>query len=231
VGGQAFPPGSPVRDYCVQRLIRSLHDELVVRLKAEVMRQQGFEPSGATIPDLIAGRDWLFADDFYHIDVSHLSSVVQMSIHIEACPELKLARELCAYGRKLSPRFLFHSDPPFENQYEDYDRYLAILTGEDVEGGLTHFRKKADEADPETIGTYPAQVLVNLLLRLGRPKEALAVARKHLARVDDRQISCPSIVELCQRTGDFATLAEVAREQSNPVHFVAGLIAARDGKA
>jgi len=26
-------------------------------------------------PELIAGRDWLFADDIYHIDVSHLGAV------------------------------------------------------------------------------------------------------------------------------------------------------------
>ena len=48
-----------------------------------------------------------------------------------------------------------------------------------------------------------------------------------LARVDDRRLTCPSIAELCQRTGDYATLAEVARQQDNPVHFVAGLVAAK----
>ena len=35
-----------------------------------------------------------------------------------------------------------------------------------------------DKADPENEGTRPAEVLVNLLLRLERPEEALAVARR-----------------------------------------------------
>jgi len=70
-------------------------------------------------------------------------------------------------------------------------------------------------------------VLVNLLLRVDRPAEALAVARQHLAAGDSRMMACPSISELCQRAGDFRTLAEVAREQGDAVHFLAGLLAQR----
>ena len=52
------------------------------------------------------------------------------------------------------------------------------------------------------------------------------MARKYLATVDNRQMSCPSIVELCQKVDDYRTLAEVAREQGDAVHFLAGLLAA-----
>ncbi len=224
-GGGELPFGPDVKAYCVKRLIHALHDELVERLKGEITRRQGFIPTGKTVSELMAGRDWLFEDECYHIDISHLSSVVQMSTQIEPCDDLKRARELCAYGKKLSPRFQFQADPPFENQYHDYDIYLSILTGEDVAGGLAHFHKKADEADPDTIGTYPAEVLVNLLLRLNRPKEALEVARKHLARLCETRLSCPSLVDLCQQTGDYQALAEISMEQGNPVNYVAGLIA------
>jgi hypothetical protein len=180
---------------------------------------------------LIAGRPSLFEDEFYHIDVSHLSSVVQMSVHLTPGPELELARELCEYGRHLSGRFQGPGDPPFEDLYPAYGTYLAVLAGDDVEKGLDYFRAQADAADPETIGTYPAQVLVNLLLRVGRPPEALAVARKHLAGADGRQLTCPGVAELCQKVGDYRTLAEVAREQGDAVHFLAGLLAARTGSA
>jgi hypothetical protein len=226
LGGGDLPFAPEVKDYCIKRLVRTLHAELMARLKAEVAHHQGFEPTGKTIPDLLSGRDWLFEDDCYHIDISHLSSVVQMSTQLAACDELKLAHELCAYGKRLSPRFQYHADPPFEKQYHDYDAYLSILTGEDVEGGLAHFHKKADEADPETVGSFPAEVLVNLLLRLERPKDALAVARKHLARLGEQRLSCPSIVDLARQAGDYRTLAEVAREQGNPVNFVGALLAA-----
>ena len=226
------------RAACIRRLVRALHQELVERLRSEISRQEAEKVSGPfsaaeTGPDtfsvrnLIAGRDWLFNDDFYHIDLSHLSSVVQMSMHLEPSTELGMARELCEYGQHLSGRFVNPGDPPFEDQYRAIGLYLGILAGDRVEEGLDYFRKQAEQADPETVGTYPAQVLVNLLLKLGRAPEALTVARKYLASADNRQMSCPSIVELCQKVGDFRTLAEVAREQGDPVHFLAGLLAAR----
>ncbi len=227
-GGMEFPPGSEVREYCIQRLVRALYQELQERLKAEVVRREGSAPEGASVRELMAGRDWLFEEEFAHIDVSHLSSVVQMSMHLTPGEELNLARELCAYGQRLSGRYSYSSDPPFEDQYRDYGTYLAILAGDQVEEGIAHFRAKADNADPETVGSYPAEVLVNLLLRLGREKEALEVARKHLANPDGRPLSCPSVGELCQRTRDYRTMAEVAREQGDPVHFLAGLIAGRN---
>jgi hypothetical protein len=226
-----------VRQYCLQRLVRALYAELRERLTAEVARQEGQPPAEAAAPPdtpgvvrrLIAGRDWLFGDDFYHIDVSHLSSVVQMSLHLTPCPELGLARELCAYGQRLSGRFLGAGEPPFEEQYHAYDHYLSVLTGENVEQGLSYFREQVEKNDLEAVGTYPAEVLVTLLLRLNRPAEALAVSRKYLATVDPRRLTCPSITELCQQTGDYRTLAGVAREQGDPVHFLAGLLAATKG--
>jgi hypothetical protein len=227
LGSQDLGHPPEVRQYCIRRVVRSLYEELRERLRHAIATQEGKEPANAAIPELIAGRDWLFQDEFAHVDVSHLSSAVQMSVNLDPCDELQMARELCVYGSRISPRLRYPADPPFEDQYRDYGVYLAILAGDKVEDGLAHFRKKADEADPETVGTYPAQVLVNLLLRLSRLSDALAVARRHLAAADGRQISCPSISELCQRAKDFRTLAEVAREQGDAVHFVAGLIEAK----
>lgn len=222
-GDLQFPP--EIRAACVKRLIRALHGELMERLKGEIQRVQNFAPSGKTVKELIDGRDFLFQDDFYHIDLSHLNSVVQMATQLDKCEELTVARDLCAYGMKLSPRFRYQSEPPFEDQYADYDQYLAILTGEDVEAGLAHFRAKVDANPPATAGTFPTEIYVNLLLRLGRESEALDVVRKHLAPLGEMRLSCPSLVELVQQTKRYDVLAQVAREQGNAVNFVAGLIA------
>jgi hypothetical protein len=221
------------RRYCVARLIRSLYAELRIRLTGEIEAREGRSPPHASqaadtpgvIAALIKDRDWLFEEDSYHIDTSHLSSVVQMSLQLEPCPELALARELCAYGKRLTGRFLNPGDPPFEDLYGAHDRYLAILQGESIENNLDYFRDQAAKASPEEVGTYPAEVLVNLLLKLNRPKDALAVARKYLSEAESRRLSCPGIAELCQKVGDFRTLAEVARDKGDSVHFLAGLLA------
>jgi hypothetical protein len=213
------------RTYCIQQLVRTLHRELRERLAADIRGREGSAPESERLRDYLAGRDWLFESDFAHIDTSHLGAVVQMSMHLPPCEELELARELCEYGRRLPPRLRYESDPPFEDQYADYATYLAVLAGDDVEKGVAHFRAKA-EKEAERPDTYPAEVFVNLLLRLDRTGEALAVARRKLAGVDPRRLSCPGVSELCQRVGDFRTLAEAAREQGDAVHYLAGLIAA-----
>jgi hypothetical protein len=226
VSSGEFPHAPEVRAYCINRLVRALYHELYERLAADVARREGTPPAEKTVRGLIANRGWLFDDDFYHIDVSHLSSVVQLSTQLPPGEELDLARELCTYGQRLSTRYQYPGDPPFENQYHDYGVYLDILAGANVEDGLAHFRAKVERADPENEGTLPAEVIVNLLLRLNRPDEALALARKYLANVDGRQLMCPGINELCQRAKDYRTLAEVAREQGDAVHFLAGLLSA-----
>ncbi len=232
---QELPHTPEVRQECVKMLVRALHAELRERLAAEIERHDGRPPAEAARPagelgvvrKLIDGRDWLFADECYHVDVSHLSSVVQMAERLGPGPELEMARELCDYGARLSGRFVSRGDPPFEDLYGAYGKYFAALAGDDVEGNLAYFRAQADAADPETVGTFPAEALVNLLLRLNRPAEALAVARKHLAKVENRRLTCPGIAELCRQVKDYRTLAEVAREQGDAVHFMAGLLAAR----
>lgn len=53
--------------------------------------------------ELVEAHPELFADDAYHIDTSHLSSVCQMALYLPPGEENKLARELCEYGKRLSP--------------------------------------------------------------------------------------------------------------------------------
>jgi len=227
VMGGELPFAPEIRMACTKKLIRALRDELIERLRAEIQRVQNFAPSAKTVHEIIEGRDWLFQDDFYHIDLSHLNAVVQMATQLDKCEELEIARDLCAYGMKLSPRFRYQSEPPFEDQYADYDKYLKILSGEDVEGGLAHFRAKVDAHPPETAGSFPAEVYVNMLMRLGRESEALDAVRKYLAPLGDVRLSCPNLVELVQQTKRYDVLAQVAREQGNAVNFVAGLIAGK----
>ena len=209
-----------VRPYCVRRLVAALHEQLTERLRAEIERHDGKPVAATTIPDLIAGRRWLFGDDAYLIDLSHLGSVVQMSLHLPpGDPGIPQARELCAYGSKLSKKMQSPGEPPFEQLYRDAGVYLR-----DVDAGLGHFRAKVKTMDLDR-GTLPAEVYVNLLLHAGRTADAIKVARTYLTDADERQLSCPGPLELCRRTGDYAAFADVARVRGDAVHFLAGLLA------
>ena len=98
--------------------------------------------------------------------------------------------------------------------------------GRNVGDNLQHFRAKIEVGVAEG-DTFPAEVLVNLLLRIDRSPEALAVAKQYLGDPELRDLSCPTVSELARRAGDFATMAEVAKGGADPVNYLAGLIAMR----
>jgi hypothetical protein len=215
-----------LRDYCVGRLVRALQEQLTERLLSDLTARGLTVSPQATIPQIVELHPELFDDGAYHIDTSHLSSVVQMSTYLPPGPDNSLARELCVYGRKLSPGLQGGNDPPFDENYDDYLAYLNAIAGVDVEAGLERFRSKAEREVAEG-ATYPAQVYVKLLLRVNRQAEALAAAKKYLLTQDERNMICPGVIELARKVGDFETMAEAAQARNDPVGFLAGLIAGR----
>ena len=227
---QELPISSADREACVRRLVRALYNELRGRLADEIARREGTAPPPeATVGQMVQGRAWLAEEDTYLIDVSHLGSVVQFSLGLPPCPELQLAIELCEFGAKLPARFQPSADVPFENQYEDFRIYLRTLAGEEVAEGIAHFRAKAETVRPEEAGTLPGEVLVSLLHRLGRHREAVQAYARYLAQADTRRLSCPSLVELCELVGDYQPLVDVAMRRGDLLNYTAGLLQARRG--
>src|SRR5438132_12507512 len=62
VSGQEFGQ-LEVRQYCVKGLVRALYDQLHARLVEDISRREDV-PAQQTIRELMAGRDWLFEDEF-----------------------------------------------------------------------------------------------------------------------------------------------------------------------
>jgi hypothetical protein len=225
VSGSDLSSNTDLRDYCITKLAKALHAQLSERLRNDLTGRGGSISPHATIPELVEIDPALFAEDAYHIDTSHLSSVVQMSTHLPPGEGVNFARELCAYGRKLSRNLQGSNDPPFEDNYDDFLAYLNVIAGEKVDEGLKRFEAKAAREAAEG-ATYAAQVYVNLLLKANRPAEALAAAKRFLLAEDDRNLICPGVNELARKAGDFASLADAAKARNDPVGFLASLIAA-----
>lgn len=219
-----------LRAACAGRLIRQLHRDVAANLRADIAgRGQLAPPDGASIGEMVAGRDWLFAEDSYHIDVSHLSSVVRMSVLATDPEAIAMAADLTEYGRRLSPRLQFEGVPPFERIFDDHGVYLNALLGRDVEAAIAHFRAKIGPADRDPSSESPdpavaAQTLVSLLVRLGRLDEAIEVSARYLAGLPDAALFCPGVAQLCQRAGDPGRLAEIARRRRDLVNYTAALL-------
>jgi hypothetical protein len=231
-----LPPDESVRVACADRLIRHLHDQLVTNIRGDIARRgQPLPPEGTPIPGLIDGREWLFADDGYHIDLSHLSAVVRLAPMLTDPETIAQAFGLAEYGRHLSERHRYAGDPPFEDTYGDHAIYLRALLCEDADAAVEHFRAKlppvepgGDPEDEVYRDTAPAQVLVRLLLRLGRVEEAIDVAAEHFAGLPDAMLGCPGPAQLCQMAGRPDRLARLARERGDLVHYAAARLQARD---
>ena len=227
--GQDFADAN-VRTYCIQKLVRALYDQLQARVAEDVGEREGQRPGGQSLGEIMATRNWLFETDFAHVDVSHLQSVVQMSLALPDCDELRKARDLSQYGQKLAAHLRYAGEPPFENFHEAHGHYLNALLGERIEEAVAYFRDKLEAYEPDQIGSLPAEVLINLLVRVGRPGVAAQIAKRHLRQSEGMRGSSTNLAELCRQAGDYDAMIESSREQGDLVHFLAGKLAQRQSR-
>jgi hypothetical protein len=229
------------RAQLAQTLVRHLHRELSTNLRADLARRgvAGQLPTGtklpdedqATIPELVADRDWLFADLNYHVDSSHLASTVRIArLASDDAPTLQLAWELCEYGRRLAAPYQFASEAPFRELYVDSGRYFRALLGEDVEEALEFFAAQAratasDDTGHEGSNPMSAEIYVALLAHAGRAEEALAASLALLPVGAPSIDIAPNVWELAARAGRFDLVRDACRERGDLLGFATALVA------
>jgi hypothetical protein len=216
-------PDPKTRGQCAILLLRALYAELVDNLKHAILRTEGQQPEGSSVTELISGRDWLFGAFGSYVDPAHLTSIIPLALDFTDPEALQLAIELCDYGMHLSSDFHYRTAPPFEDFYKDHAILLRALAGCDMDAAVAHFRTKVAAGDPEP-GTGPAQILVMLLTRLKRYREAIEVSLEYLGDQSQDQLACPKIPQLCQLAGDYDALREVARRRRDMLNFTAAAI-------
>jgi hypothetical protein len=211
--------GEKDREQCINVLARSIYSELVASLDNAIEEREGHKTGLTSITELIKGRDWLFGEFSSYIDPSHVVSLLQYSPEVTDAETLRQFHDLCEYGKRLSANFQFPGRPPFENPFVDYDHFVQALLRVDVDEHIAHFRRKV--AETETAGNWPAQILVNLLVRVDRYREALELSLEYLPGAHASEIACPTAQQLCELAGDFDRLAELARERGDVLTYVA----------
>lgn len=167
-------------------MVRTIFEDLQTTLRREVEAKMPVLNPNAGVKELITGRDWLFAEGNYHIDVSHLHSTVGFARALESSdPELKLAIELCDYGAMLAPQLQYPGDVPFDEYYKANRHFLQSIAGIEQDAGISYFleRLKAepDEPDQQLI----AYVLLDLAARIDRTKEVLQQTSSIVSKMED----------------------------------------------
>ena len=213
----------PSRQQCLLLLVRTLYGQVAAALKETIASVEGAAPDTDNVAELMTGRHWLFEGTSYYVDSTHLTTVLRFAPELEDAETLRMAVDLADYGRSLAPMFHFRGDPPFEDTYADHAVYLRALLGEDVDPAIAHFRKKA-ALDSGPGDTTPAEVLIELLVRLNRYEEAIQASLEFLPNPDGMPLSCPSAIQLCQMAADYERLRTLARERGDLLAFTAAVL-------
>jgi hypothetical protein len=221
---QQFQNLSPEqRAQCAALLVKTLHGDLLQSIQHEVKQRMPFALPANTLRELIAGRDWLFADNNYHIDVSHLNSTVRFARSLTPTnPELKLALDLAEYGSQLSPQFQYAGEPPFADFYPAHVQFFKYLLGEDRPSALAYFQQQLDREPDAPDQAMIAYVMVDLLARTGQLDQALPLAETYLVKADPDFAA--AFAELCQQARRFDVLLKSAEERGDLVTYAAALV-------
>jgi hypothetical protein len=205
-------------------LVRQLHADLAANLRTDIARRENSAPETASIPELVSGRDWLFADNSYHVDTSHLSATVRIARIIEDADVLQLAWELTEYGRRLAATFQLRGDEPFEDVYPSHGLFFAAQLGRQVDEAVAFFRGQAEKANLDEDGTAAAEVYVALLIRLRRLDEALDEHIRLMPAGVRTTGFAPTVLELARLARNYDRLLAVCRDRNDLLGFAAGLL-------
>jgi tetratricopeptide (TPR) repeat protein len=207
-----------------RQLLHRVHTDLLANVKADVARQEGAQPSETTLKDLIADREWLFSENSYHLDTTHLAATVRIARVLEDKADLRLARDLTEYGRRLSTQFQYAGDEPFAETYPAHALYYSALLGENVDEALAYFRQKAELLDARYHGLTAIETYVELLARLGRYDEAIDAAIQ-LTPADANNTGWgPSLLELAGKAGRYDKVIDYCKSKGDLLGYTVAVV-------
>jgi hypothetical protein len=223
-------------------LVRHLHREVAAALTADladrgatVVDANAAMPAMPAIPSMLPLLERLRevggADDAsIHVDVSHLQSVLRIARVCTDPDVIREAWELACYACRLPAEMVYPGEPPFENVGESSRQFFGPLLGHDVDRAVGFFRRAAARARIEESGTLPADTLVLLLTRLGRPTEALHAALERPAEgpMPSAMLASgmlPSLVELAAAADSWDALLTACQTRGDEITYAATLAA------
>jgi hypothetical protein len=205
-------------------LLHRVHADLVSSVKHDIARQEGSQPSEKTLRELVADREWLFQDNSYHLDTTHLAATVRISRVLSDAADLRLALDLTEYGRRLSQQFQYQGDEPFAEMYPASALYFQALLGENIDEAAAYFKNKAEILDLQYHGLAAVETYVDLLTRLGQYSEAMAAAMKLSPKGVQPIGQAPSLIELAEKAGDYSPVLSYCQEKGDLLGYTAALV-------
>ncbi|HAD62118.1 MAG TPA: hypothetical protein DCG12_23005 [Planctomycetaceae bacterium] len=209
-------------------MVKTIYDDLQATLRREVEARMPVLSPGAGVKELITGREWLFAEGNYHIDVSHLHSTVGFARALDReDAELKLAIELCDYGAMLAPQLQYPGDQPFDEYYAANRHFLSALQGDAEDAGIAYFIKRLEDEPDEPDQQLIAFVLLDLAQRIGRAEEILTKTSSFVSRMEDPNGF--SFTQVCLELGMQELLESSSETNDDPLAWTIARLSRAEG--
>jgi len=161
------------------QLLRHIYDEVVQGIKQDIEKEQQTARPDANLRDLLTDHPWLVQQQAYHLDATHLSSLMTIARLTTSAADHEIALQLAEYGSGFPEDLQYNNSPPFEETYADHQWFFKALLGENVDAAASHFKQKCTElaqgSNPQIV-TEANEILIDFLSRIGRVDEALAHA-------------------------------------------------------
>jgi hypothetical protein len=223
----------PDRKLAASCLLEHLYSELVEAVRGDISRREAPAGDDETLVEMIEKRPWILEDGGYHLDTTHLSSTVRIATVLEDSGQLTKAWELTQYGKRLNHQFQYPGDEPFVDFYPAHATFFSILLGRNVDAGLKVFERKARSVDVAEHGTGALETNVDLLDRVGRPRQAVEAAIELAPDELPSQRLVPLLLEIAGRAkqagdeGVFDLIAEYCKKHHDLLGYTAVLHSAR----
>ena len=221
---QLLPQMSPdERRQAAAIMVRNIYADMQANVRRDLERRQPVLTPDLSLGELIRGREFLFADAAYHVDVSHLHSIVSFARHLHrGDPELLLAIELSQYGSQLAEHLRYPGDVPFDDYYAANQNFLKAVAGQDVEESMTYFINRLNQEQDPADKRMIAFVLVDLGQRVDRVNLALDAAAPFVSKLEDP--AGFSFTAFCVNAGRLDTLESAARENDDVLALATAMI-------
>ncbi|MCM2374471.1 hypothetical protein [Aporhodopirellula aestuarii] len=167
-------------------LLEHLYEELDTRVREDFSQRAADngvdaetvqrELANTSLGDLVSKHKWILGGGGYHLDTTHLASVVRFSLVLDDRELLEKALQLCQYGRRLPADFQYPGEEPFVDFYPAHAAFFSALLGKQVDAAVRLFEQRARTVDAVVHGSGSVEVYIDLLDRLGRPGDALRAA-------------------------------------------------------
>lgn len=198
-------------------LLNYVYEEVVAGVSQHIKREGETPRPDASLKELLVEHSWLVEQRAYHLDATHLASLMKIARVVTRRADIENALELAEYGVGFPQDFQYASLPPFEDTYPDHQIFYRGLLGDadDVDRTIELLNLKSQQFAADNYGPVADEALVDFCHRVGRIDQAIGYYLERLADRPDVSGLVPDLLSLAKTEEQFDRVLEHFRQRGD----------------